>query len=87
MSALVRSAPSWRTAAVADINDFSAASTETDACLRALEMYCSQIEDGERTGDDGLVLGLVGRAVVAAIRESATRADYVARDLHRMSRP
>lgn len=64
---------------MADIHDYLEAARETDAALTSLDVYGRAIEEG-REGDAALALLIAARAVVSAIREASTRADYVARE-------
>ncbi len=65
---------------MADFRDWVAARGDTDAELASLDSYAGSITNG-REGDVCIMLALGFRAVVAAIREVGTAADYVARDL------
>lgn len=68
---------------MADIHDYQEAARATDTSLDMLREYGNRIESGEAGGECAavaLAVLLAGEAITSAIREAATRADYVARD-------
>lgn len=67
---------------MADIHDYLAAASETDAALAAVHELGARVEAGRLAGEESMPLAilLAGRAVALAIREASTRADYVRRD-------
>ena len=65
---------------MADIQDVMAAERDVDDAERALQSYMGMVEDGERSAEPSMVIGLAAVAVVAAIRAVGTRMDYVMRD-------
>lgn len=70
---------------MADIHDYLDASRQTDDALAALHSYGQLIEGGtvsdDPTIDVAMATLLAGRAIAAALRELATRFDYVVRDV------
>lgn len=69
---------------MADVHDYLEASRATDEALRQLAHSAQLLGEGLSSDDSNLDVAnavlLAGQAVALAIREAATRADYVARD-------
>jgi len=68
---------------MADIHDYLEASNATDSALASLRTYGGQVEDGEREPKTAFAILLAADVLACAIREAATRIDYVFRDLVR----
>lgn len=69
---------------MADVQDFLAASRDTDDQLAMLHSFGNVLESGiasDAPGTDvALAVLLAGRAIATAIREVGARMDYVCRD-------
>lgn len=65
---------------MADIHDYMSAARETDEAIRALDGFEARVDDLSGAAEIAAAVCLAGRAIALAVREAATRFDYVTRD-------